>query len=122
MGDVTEKYEQARMALDLIDSEKATAKKSVTAAVQPELDAIDEEFGPQIEAANKALAEAETELRAAVLIGRETVKGKHVTASYVKGRDKMNMEAVKGFMRAHNADASMFIEHGEPGVSLRWTR
>lgn len=120
--DAVTSYEQARMALDLVEAQKAETKRQVMAVIQPQLDEIDAEYQANIDHLSEQLKVAETELRAAVLIQRETIKGQHVTASFTNGREKVNADAVKGFMRAHGFDPNVFIETGEPSVTIRWVR
>ncbi len=61
-------------------------RAEIMARIADELNALEMEFRPYLDEADKRKAEAETELRAAVLIAKQSVRGRFVTASIVKPR------------------------------------
>lgn len=111
-------YEQARDSADKIEARYNELKASIMAQIAPELAALDAEFAPLRDAAATVVAEAERDLRAAVLIAGQTIKGEFTTATFTKGRVSWDTKALDGYAAAH-PEIERFRKVGDPSVTLR---
>lgn len=115
-----EKYLNGLMETKRLDVEAQTRAK--TQAVYDEVAQrkrdIEAEFsgkGADVDANIKAL---EAEIKAEVVAGKKTVKGKFFQAVYVKGRVTWNTDKMEAWMNDHPFLAAARKE-GEPSVTLR---
>ena len=107
---------QAAVALTRADYEDK--RRAILAAVQPELDALDVEYGPLFAIAEDRAAELTTAVKAAVLAHGLTVKGAALQAVYARGRESWDGRALAGYAAAH-PEVLAFQKIGEPSVSIR---
>ena len=71
---------------DLLNSEIETKRREILRAVQAELDALEEETAPMIEAISNKIATAEVQAKEAVIQKGESVKGYGLHLVYTQGR------------------------------------
>ena len=79
---------------------------------------IRDEYEPMIEESAKAIRELEAEVKAAVIAGGETVKGRILQAVYSKGRSTWDTTALINYAKA-DPKLLRFQKVGEPSVSFR---
>jgi len=90
----------------------------IVAVVQKELEALKDEFLPlQITAAER-VGDIESLIREAVLEGAHSVKGEYLQAVYMKGKETVDMKALKGYAAAH-PEVMGLVKVGEPSVQIR---
>jgi len=110
-GELTAQADAIRIA--------AEAKRAeIMRPVQEELDALNAEVGPQLTAAQDAIATITEEIKAATLQGGQSVKGGRFQAVYAKGRVSWDTKALDGYAAAH-PEVAQFKKVGEPSVSIR---
>jgi hypothetical protein len=86
--------------------------------IQGELDALDLEYKPVLEAAEENVAALENEIKTDVLLYSETVSGGSYRASYSQGRVSWDNEGMTKYAASH-PDVLQFRKQGNPIVSLR---
>ena len=111
-------YEDRCDQLALLQAEYARRVDVVMAAIKDELDALDAELKPILDSANMSKAEIEAELKEAVLIDGATIKGARMMAVWAKGRETVEMSAIKGFAAAY-PEIKDLIKVGQPTVTIR---
>lgn len=117
-----DRLDDLRAQLDLLRMDmEAKRRQIIPAEVQAELDALEAEYAPAIEAAQAGIARLEAEIKSAVLEHGATVKASNLQAVYVKGRESVDMKGFRGYIVAH-PEAAQFIKVGEPSVSIRNNR
>lgn len=107
---------QAAAAIARADYEEK--RRAVLSAVQPDLDALDVEYGPLFASADERATELTATVKAAVLATGETVKGVALQAVYARGRETWDSKALGGYAAAH-PEIMRFQKVGEPSVSIR---
>lgn len=90
----------------------------ITAEIKQQIDEIEVEFMEDFEAIAESIKEATALVKDAVLEGGETVKGEHLQAVWMKGRNKWNTEGLKGYA-VENPNVLKFFTPGNPSVSIR---
>jgi len=121
MTEITAKLDELadlRAKLELVRLNLEAKRKEVLAPVQEELDALEVEYAPMLDAANATAAELEAEVRQAVIAGGASVKGTHLHAVYAKGRVTWDGKKLDGMMSLipQLVDAR---KEGEPSVTIR---
>ena len=121
MTEITAKLDELadlRAKLELVRLNLEAKRKEVLAQVQEELDALEVEYAPMLDAANATAAELEAEVRQAVIAGGASVKGTHLHAVYAKGRVTWDGKKLDGMMSLipQLVDAR---KEGEPSVTIR---
>jgi hypothetical protein len=91
----------------------------VLAKVQPELDAIDAETGPELKALADRMATAEAAVRAAVLAYGRSFHHGRVKATYSRGRVTFDNKSLQQYAEV-NPEVNRFKKVGQPIVSLRY--
>jgi hypothetical protein len=118
---VTEKLERLtslRGAADVARLNYETKREEILMQVQAELDALDSEYKPVLEAAEENIAALENEIKTDVLLYGETVSGGSYRASYSQGRVSWDNEGMTKYAASH-PDVLRFRKQGQPIVSLR---
>lgn len=90
----------------------------LTEEIKQQLDEINVEFMDDFESVADSIKEATALVKTAVLEAGETVKGEHLQAVYVKGRNKWDTAGLKGYAVV-NPDVLNFFTPGNPSVSIR---
>lgn len=102
----------------LVTSDYETKRKEIMKSIQAELDALDAEFDPMKANLSAQYSALEAEIKADVLAGGSTVKGKYMQAVYTKGRVSWYTGMLDGLMIAIPQLAQAKKE-GAPSVSMR---
>lgn len=107
-----------RAAADIARMDYEAKRAEVMKKVQAELDAIDVEFRPVLDAAEENAAALEAEIKNDVLLRAESLRGGPYQAVYVKGRVSWDTKGVEGYARSH-PELLKFRREGQPSVTLR---
>jgi hypothetical protein len=86
--------------------------------IQAELDALDSEYQPVLEAAEENIAALENEIKTDVLLYGESISGGMYRASYTQGRVSWDSAGMTKYAASH-PDVLQFRKQGQPIVSLR---
>jgi hypothetical protein len=105
-------------ALDVTRLDYESKRAEILKQVQAELDALDLEYGPLLEAAQENIAALENEIKTDVLLYGETVSGGQYRASYTQGRVAWDNEGMTKYAASH-PEVLQFRKQGSPIVSLR---
>lgn len=109
----------ARTAVANAKDEYDARRQAILRPVQPELDALEAEFGPWIAAKEDAASVAEADARAAVRAHGTSVRHAGVHAVYARGRVTWDGKGLAEYVQDH-PDVEVFRKVGEPSVSLRF--
>jgi uncharacterized protein YifE (UPF0438 family) len=109
----------ARIAVENVKDEYAARRLAILQQVQPELDALDTEFGPLIAEKEEAAGLVEADVRSAALVYGSSFKHAGIHAVYARGRVTWDGKALAEYARDH-PDVEVFKKVGEPSVSLRF--
>ena len=90
----------------------------LTAEIKAQIAEIELEFAPSFVEVDEKIGALTTEVKTAVLVERETVKGERLMAVWSKGRVSWNTAALEGYAKAYPEIADLRIT-GEPSVSIR---
>lgn len=121
MTDLTAKIDalaDARDRLTALRLDWEAQRDRILAPLRAELADLDAEYAPLLEIAQDAAATLEAEIRAAVLAAGATAKGSRLQVVWMKGRESIDMKAIKGYAVAH-PEVRQFIKENEPTVSIR---
>ena len=105
-------------ALDITHLDYESKRAEILKQVQAELDALDLEYRPLLEAAEDNIAALENEIKTDVLLYGETVSGGQYRASYTRGRVSWDNEGITKYAASH-PEVLQFRKQGQPIVSLR---
>lgn len=115
-----ERLADLRAAADLARVEYEARRLEVMRKVQDELEAIEAEFAPTLEAAEANARALEEEVKNDVLLRGESLRGSAYQAIYMKGRVSWDAAAMNEYARDH-PDVLPFRKEGQPSVTLRRT-
>lgn len=115
-----ERLAQLHAAADLARIDFEAKKAEVMRKVQDELDALEVEFKPALDAAEENAAALEAEIRNDVLLRGESLRGSAFQAIYMKGRVAWDAAGMNDYARDH-PEVLKFRKEGQPTVSLRKT-
>ncbi len=107
-----------RAAVDLTRLNYESKRAELLKKIQPELDALETEYLPLLEAAEANAGALESEIKNGVLLRGESVHNEHFQAIYVKGRVSWDNAGISDYARAH-PEVLEFRKEGQPSVSLR---
>ncbi|MGZ9223442.1 MAG: hypothetical protein ACXW4Q_15155 [Anaerolineales bacterium] len=113
-----DRFSNLRNAAEFTRLDYETKRKEILKQIQPELDALDAEYQPVLEAANDNLATLENEIKTDVLLCGESVSGGIYRACYTQGRVSWDNEGMTRYAALH-PDVLQFRKQGQPIVSLR---
>jgi hypothetical protein len=113
-----ERLGDLRAAADVARMDYEAKRQAVLQTVQAELDAIEIEFQPVLEAAEGNAAALEAEIKNDVLLRGESLRGGAYQAIYMKGRISWDSVGMNEYARDH-PDVLRFRKEGQPSVSLR---
>ena len=117
-----DRLDNLKAQLDLLRMDmEAKRRQIIPAEVQAELDALEAEYAPAIEAAQAGIASLEAEIKAAVLEHGATVKASNLQAVWMRGRVTWDTKALDGFAKAR-PELLAFRKEGPPTVSIRNNR
>lgn len=118
---VTEKLERLtnlRGAAEVARLNYEVRRMEILKQVQGELDALDAEYQPVLEAAEENIATLENEIKTDVLLYGESISGGMYRASYAQGRVSWDNEGMSKYAASH-PDVLQFRKQGQPIISLR---
>ncbi|HEX9330867.1 MAG TPA: hypothetical protein VF896_03190 [Anaerolineales bacterium] len=118
---VTEKLERLsnlRNAAEFTRLIYETKRTEILKQIQSELNELDAEYKPTLEAAEDNIAALENEIKTDVLLYGESVSGGMYRASYTQGRVSWDNEGMVKYATSH-PDVLQFRKQGQPIVSLR---
>ncbi len=122
--DVVRKLERLadlRAAQDLTRLDYESKRAEVLKKVQAELDALESEYQPLIEAANDNASMLEEEIKNDVLLGGKTVSTDVYQAVYMKGRVIWDNAGINDYAASH-PEVLQYRSFGKPSVQLREAR
>ena len=115
-----ERLTDLRAAADVARIEHESRRLEVMRKVQEELDAIDAEFQPALEAAEANASALEAEIKNDVILRGESLRGSTYQAIYTKGRVTWDASAMNEYSHDH-PEVLPFRKEGQPSVTLRLT-
>lgn len=86
--------------------------------IKTQLDEIADEEKNTLEPCQEEINKLTEVIKAEVIVGGETVKGKGLIAVWNKGRENIDTKMIKGYAAAH-PEILQFVKIGEPSVSIR---
>ena len=113
-----ERLSNLRGAADLARLDYESKRAAILKQVQAELDALDMEYKPVIEATEETIAALENEIKTDVLLYGESVTGGSYRATYTQGRVSWDNDGMTKYAAAH-PDVLQFRKQGKPIVTLR---
>lgn len=113
-----ERLSNLRGAAEVARLDYESKRAEILKQIQSELDALDSEYKPVLEAAEENIATLENEIKTDVLLYGESVSGGMYRASYTQGRISWDNEGMTKYAASH-PDVLQFRKQGQPIVSLR---
>jgi hypothetical protein len=113
-----ERLSNLRGAADLARLDYESKRAEIMKEVQADLDALDFEYRPILDATEENIAALENEIKTDVLLYGETVSGGSYRASYTQGRISWDSDGMTKYAAAH-PDVLQFRKQGQPSVTLR---
>jgi DNA-binding Lrp family transcriptional regulator len=113
-----ERLSNLRNAAEFTRLDYETKRTGILKQIQSELDALDMEYKPVLEAAQENIASLENEIKTEVLLYGESVSGGMYRATYTHGRTSWDNEGMTKYADLH-PDVLQFRKQGQPIVSLR---
>lgn len=113
-----ERLSSLRNAAEFTRLDYETKRTQILKQIQSELDALDAEYRPVLEAAEGNIAALENEIKTDVLLHGESVTGGMYRATYTQGRVSWDNEGMTKYAASH-PDVLQFRKQGQPIVSLR---
>jgi hypothetical protein len=107
-----------RNAAEFTRLDYETKRAEILKQIQSELDALDSEYKPVLEAAEENIAALENEIKTDVLLYGKTISGGMYRATYTHGRISWDNEGMAKYAISH-PDVLQFRKQGQPIVSLR---
>jgi hypothetical protein len=105
-------------ATDLTRMDYEEKRSEILKQVQAELDALDVEYKPLLEAAEENMATLTAEIKNDVLLHGDSVQGGAYRAMYMQGRASWDNTGMTKYAVAH-PDVLKFRKQGQPSVTLR---
>ena len=113
-----ERLSSLRNAVEFTRLDYETRRAAILKQVQAELDALDTDYKPLLEAAEDNIAVLENEIKTEVLLYGESIAGGMYRATYTQGRVSWDNEGMTHYAALH-PDVLQFRKQGQPVVSLR---
>lgn len=105
--------------MDVINSHFNSLRDSLlTPEIKAQLDEIEAERKTSIETMQAGVQSLRDEIKAAVLEAGQTVKGRYITAIWVKGRETWDGPALKAYAKV-DPKILTYLKTGEPSVTIR---
>ena len=96
-------------------------EKALTPKVRAELEAIEAEIQPRIDAGESLVRTIRLDIKEMVVRAGETIKGGRMQAVYMNGRKSIDTKGLLGYAVAH-PEVGAFITDNKPSVSFRWLK
>jgi hypothetical protein len=113
-----ERLSNLRGAAELARLDYESRRAEILKQVQGELDALELEYKPVLEATEENIAALENEIKTEVLLYGQSVSGGMYRASYTQGRISWDNEGMTKYAASH-PDVLQFRKQGQPIVTLR---
>lgn len=113
-----ERLSSLRGAADLARLDYESKRAEIMKQVQAELDALDMEYKPILEATEENIAALENEIKTDVLLHGESVTGGSYRATFTHGRTSWDNEGMSKYAESH-PDVLQFRKQGQPTVVLK---
>jgi len=113
-----ERLSSLRNAVEFTRLDYETRRKQILKQIQADLDALDLEYKPVMEAAEENIEALENEIKTDVLLYGESVSGGMYRATYTQGRISWDNDGITRYAESH-PDVLQFRKQGQPIVSLR---
>jgi len=113
-----ERLSSLRNAVEFTRLDYETRRKQILKQIQADLDALDLEYKPVMEAAEENIDALENEIKTDVLLYGESVSGGMYRATYTQGRVSWDNDGIIRYAESH-PDVLQFRKQGQPIVSLR---
>jgi hypothetical protein len=113
-----ERLSSLRNAVEFTRLDYETRRKQILKQIQADLDALDLEYKPVMEAAEENIDALENEIKTDVLLYGESVSGGMYRATYTQGRISWDNDGITRYAESH-PDVLQFRKQGQPIVSLR---
>lgn len=113
-----ERLTSLQNAADLAKLDYETKRNEILKKVQAELDALDMEYRPILEATQENIAALENEIKTEVLLYGDSVSGGMYRATYSQGRVSWDNDGVTKYAVSH-PEVLQFRKQGQPIVTLR---
>jgi hypothetical protein len=113
-----ERLSNLRGAAEVARLNYEAKRAEILKQVQTELDALDSEYKPVLEAAEENIAGLENEIKTDVLLYGESISGGMYRASYTQGRVSWDNAGMTKYAASH-PEILQFRKQGQPIVSLR---
>lgn len=107
-----------RAAVDLTHMDYDARRSEILKKVQAELDVLEAEYQPLLDAAQDNAAALEAEIKNDVLLSGQSVLTDVYQAVYVKGRVTWDNDGINSYARTH-PEVLKFRREGQPSVTLR---
>ncbi len=107
-----------RAAVDLTRMDYEARRLEILKSVQAELDAVEAEYQPLLDAAQANASALEAEIKNDVLLTGQSVMSDVFQAIYVKGRVTWDTEGINKYARLH-PEVLQYRREGQPNVTLR---
>ena len=107
-----------RAAVDVTRMDYEKKRVEILKKVQAELDAVEAEYQPVLEAAEGNASALEAEIKNDVLLAGQSIHSGVFQAIYMKGRVSWDSDGINDYARLH-PDVLKFRKEGQPSVSLR---
>lgn len=113
-----ERLSSLRGAADLARLDYESKRAEILKQVQAELDALEMEYKPILEATEENIAALENEIKTDVLLHGESVTGGSYRATFTHGRVSWDNEGMTKYAESH-PDVLQFRKQGQPIVVLK---
>lgn|GEM_PF-579805 len=113
-----ERLTNLRGAADITRLDYESKRAAILQQVQAELDALDAEYQPLLDAAEENLAALENEIKTDVLLRGESVNGGAYRATYSQGRVSWDNDALSRYAE-QRPEVLQFRKQGQPIITLR---
>lgn len=113
-----ERLSSLRGAADLARLDYESKRAEILKKVQAELDALELEYRPILDATQENIAALENEIKTEVLLYGESVAGGMYRAVYTQGRVSWDNEGMTKYAALH-PDVLQFRKQGQPAVLLK---
>ena len=117
--DLLNEYSDNLVGINSLNTEKqALIDQVLTPEIKAQLEEIDAEFDPKVEALNQRNQALIDTVKGEVLAVGQTLNGDYHQAVYTKGRVSWDTKALDGYAVAH-PEVATFRKEGAPSVSIR---
>jgi hypothetical protein len=113
-----ERLTNLRDAANVTRLDYEAKRAEILKKIQSDLDALESEYGPLLEAADENIATLVSEIKTDVLLHGESVQGGSYKAVYMQGRVSWDNKSITKYAVSH-PEILQFRKQGNPTVSLR---